>query len=81
MKIIDRLKNGYHNKSYFISAYDNSVYLINYKEILNISDTTIMVRFNNFKLIIKGKDFRIIRKSNIDLEIKGIVSNMEMIHE
>ena len=81
MKIIDRLKNGYRNKSYFISAYDNSIYLINYKEILNISDTTIMVRFNNFKLLIKGKDFRIIRKSNIDLEIKGIVSNMEMIHE
>ena len=81
MKIIDRLKNGYRNKSYFISAYDNSIYLINYKEILNISDTTIMVRFNNFKLLIKGKDFRIIRKSNTDLEIKGIVSNMEMIHE
>ena len=40
-----------------------------------------MVRFNNFKLIIKGKDFRIIRKSNTDVEIKGIVSNMEMIHE
>jgi len=81
MKIIDRLKNGYRNKSYFISVYDNSVYLINYKEILNISDTTIMVRFNNFKLLIKGKDFRIIRKSNTDLEINGLVSNMEMIHE
>ena len=81
MKVIDRLKYGFYNKDYFVSIYPNHIYIINYKSIIDFSNEIVKLSFLNFKLVIKGKDFKIIRKNKDELDITGLFSSMEIINE
>lgn len=80
MKIIERLKGNYLDKSFYISIYDSSIYLMNYKKIIKVTSENILVSFESFNLSILGSDFRILRKSKYDIELHGIVNNMEIIY-
>lgn len=81
MKIYERLKNNYFNKEYYISFNNNDIYIINYKKIIIFESNLIKIKFNNFDLKITGKDFKLSRKTNLELEIKGSFSKMEIINE
>ncbi|MBR5662572.1 MAG: YabP/YqfC family sporulation protein [Bacilli bacterium] len=79
MKVYDRLKSCFINKDYCISLSNNYIYIINYKEILEIDDKKIIVSFDNFSIVITGYNFKIKRKLNIEIEISGQFSKVEII--
>ena len=79
MKVYDRLKNYFINKDYYISFGKDYIYILNYKEILEISDKKIIISFENFLVAIDGYNFKIKRKLDIELEIAGQFSKMEII--
>lgn len=81
MKIYDRLKRSFINKDYYISFSKNYIYLINYKNIISFTSNLMKIQFSNFILVINGCDFRITRKTNIEIEISGKLSNMEIQNE
>lgn len=80
MKAIDRLKYGFRSKEYFISIYPDHIYVINYKDIIDFTGNNIILEFNDFKLKIKGLDFKIIRKNNCEIDILGFFNSMEIIN-
>ena len=81
MKVYDRLKSSFINKDYYISVSNNAVYIMNYKKIITFENKLIKLEFNNFILSIFGYDFKIKRKSKIELEISGDFSKMEITNE
>ena len=78
MKIIDRLKDGCKDKNYFISVYDDGIYIINYESIKLISEKIVKIKFNSFSVIIKGINLRVKRKAKYDLELSGKFTSMEI---
>lgn len=81
MKIYDRLKNGFIDKSYYISFSEKCIYIMNYKKIILFDNDVIKLDFNNFQLLIKGFDFKIKRKTKYELEITGNLSKVEILNE
>ena len=81
MKLYNRLKSGFINKDYYISVSNNNIYIMNYKSIVSFDDKLIKILFNKFMLIVSGCNFKIIRKSNIEIEVLGNFSKMEIENE
>ena len=81
MKTIDRLKNYFFDKDYFISIYKNHIYIINYLEVLDFNNNKIKIRFEKFILLINGIDFKITRKNKYEIELKGNISKLEIIND
>lgn len=80
MKVYDRLKSYFINKDYYISFSKDYIYILNYKEIQEINDKKIIIKFDNFSIIINGYNFKIKRKLDIEIEISGQFSKMEIIN-
>lgn len=80
MKVYDRLKSYFTNKDYYISFSKDYIYILNYKEIKELSDKKIIVSFDTFSIIINGYNFKIKRKLNIEIELSGQFSNMEILN-
>ena len=78
LKIIDRLKNSYKDKDYYISVYNNGIYIMNYESIKLVNNDLVEVLFKKFIVIIKGSDLKIKRKDKFDLELSGNFSSMEI---
>ena len=78
MKIIDRLKNSYKDKDYYISVYNDGIYIMNYESIKLVNNNLVEVLFKKFIVIIKGSDLKIKRKDKFDLELSGNFSSMEI---
>lgn len=81
MKVIDRLKEGFYNSDFYISVYPRHIYIINYIEIIDFSNTKLKIRFTDFILLVKGLDFKIKRKNKYELDIEGNFSSMELLNE
>ena len=81
MKVIDRLKEGFYKSDYYISVYPNHIYIINYKDIIDFSSSIVKLKFSDFMICIKGMNFKIIRKTNSEIDIKGLFSSVELLNE
>lgn len=81
MKTIERLKERFYSKDYYISFFPDHIYIINYKEVLDFSNTKIYLKFSNFNLKVYGNNFKIIRKTNYEIDIKGFFNKVELVNE
>ena len=82
MKVYDRLKNGFiSNNSYYISFSDNSIYILNYKDIDLVNDTKLKISFSNFSIEVIGINLTIKRKNKHEIELSGQISKMEIVNE
>ena len=81
MKVIDRIKNAIIDDDFFISIYKNHIYVINYDDIIDFGDNKIKLRINENIFFIYGRDFKLIRKNNKELDITGFFSKMETNNE
>ncbi len=73
--LIDYIKDN----DYLIGIYKNSIYIYNYKEIINISKIEIKIKLNNKDLIIKGKDLYIKKMENKEIYIEGVYKGIEFL--
>ena len=81
MHINEYLKDFLFDYQYFITFYNNSLYVFNFIKINKISNYEIMLEFLEFKLTIKGNDLYISKMNKNELTINGIITNMEYYYE
>ena len=81
MKVVDRFKENFINKDFFISLYENNLYLLNYISINEFNDHCLCIEFEKFRLIIKGTNLRIISKSEKEIVINGVINIVELSYE
>ena len=80
MKLIERIKNKF-SEGYFISVYENNIYVLNYQKIIKFNSEEILIKFDNKKVHIKGNNFTMFRKNEFEFELSGIINKMEFINE
>lgn len=81
LHINENLKNFIYDLNNYIAIYDNSLYVFNYQDLMHISKTNIILRFNNYKIEIEGINFKINKMTKQELKIVGKINNMRFIYE
>lgn len=81
MKMIDRFKTLGKEKKYYIALYPNTIYIINYQNIYNFTNSSCEIKLKDFTFKVKGLNLKIIRKTSDELEINGIINQVEYIYE
>lgn len=75
------IKEFIKDNKYKILIEENTICIRNYIRIDDITITNIKVKFNNMKLLIKGKNLIINRLDSCDLRIIGDIKGIEFINE
>lgn len=81
MHINDTIKNFLYDQKYFITMYDEVLYVFNYINLLKINKDEIILEFKDFKLIIWGMNFYITKMTKNEMKIKGIINKVEYKYE
>lgn len=71
--MLDVINNALRSNDYYICLYKNSVYVYNYREILNFSYDVILIKMKDFVLKIKGSDLHIKRMEHHELLVNGSI--------
>ena len=71
MNIINGLKNNYE-----INIHNNTIHIILYKKIVDISYNSITIEFNDFSIVIKGEKLLINKLNKDELSIQGIIKGI-----
>lgn len=81
MKVIDRIKNTINDNDFFVGIYKDHIYIVNYQNILDFNNERIKLCINENNFSIYGKGFKLVRKTNIEIDIQGYFSKMEFNNE
>ncbi len=81
MHIKDNLINFLYDKKYFINIYDNFIHVFNFKELVSLSDSLIILKFDGFKLNIDGSNLFITRLMPQEMLIKGNINKVGFLYE
>lgn len=77
----DTLTNFLFDLDDFITIYDNSLHVFNYKKLNKLSDEEIILSLNNRKIIIKGNYLKIKQMTKQELLINGKIMKVEFLYE
>lgn len=77
MHIKDNICNFIYDKEYFINIYQNYLHVFNYEKIISLEKTQIIFLFANFKLIVIGEDFHVLKMLNKEILIKGNIKEIK----
>ncbi len=81
MHIKDNLINFLYDKKYFITIYDNYVYVFNYLELVLLTDNKIILKMDAFNVCITGHSLFITKMLPKEILIKGKISNIGFSYE
>ena len=81
MHIKDNLINFLYDKEYFISIYNNYIHIFNYKELITLSNSLIILKLDKFNLEINGESLFITKMMPNEILIKGKIKNVGIIYE
>ena len=81
MHIRENLTNFLYDKNYFISIYDNYIYVYNYFDLLLLTDTKIILKLEKFNLTINGENLYISKLLPKEILIKGKIVNIGIDYE
>ena len=70
-----------YDKKYFITMYENYLYIYNFQEIITLTNELIELSIENFKLKITGNDLKIKKINSSELLIEGNIINIGKIYE
>ena len=76
MNIYNNIRNFICDNNNFICILDNKIYLYNIISIEEISNTKLVVLFNNKKVIVNGNDIKLLRSENRELELTGVIERI-----
>ena len=79
--MFNNLKNYFVDNNYVINIYENYFHIYKFTKINHLSDDEIIIEINNFKVIIKGKDFLVSKMLDNEILIKGSISDMRFVYE
>ena len=81
MHLSEYLKNFLYDKNYFITMYENFLYIYNFQEIITLTNELIMLSIENFKIKITGSDLKIKKINSSELLIEGNIISIGKIYE
>ena len=70
-----------YDKNYFITMYENFLYIYNFQEIITLTNELIMLSRENFKIKITGSDLKIKKINSSELLIEGNIISIGKIYE
>lgn len=70
-----------YDKKYFITMYENYLYIYNFQEIITLTNELIMLSIENVKLKITGNDLKIKKINSSELLIEGNIISIGKIYE
>ena len=70
-----------YDKNYFITMYENFLYIYNFQEIITLTNELIMLSIENFKIKINGSDLKIKKINSSELLIEGNIISIGKIYE
>ena len=70
-----------YDKNYFITMYENFLYIYNFQEIITLTNELIMLSIENFKIKITGSDLKIKKINSSELLIEGNIISLGKIYE
>ena len=70
-----------YDKNYFITMYENFLYIYNFQEIITLTNELIMLSIENFKIKITGSDLKIKKINSSELLIEGNFISIGKIYE
>lgn len=70
-----------YDKNYFITMYENFLYIYNFQEIIILTNELIMLSIENFKIKITGSDLKIKKINSSELLIEGNIISIGKIYE
>lgn len=70
-----------YDKNYFITMYENFLYIYNFQEIITLTNEFIMLSIENFKIKITGSDLKIKKINSSELLIEGNIISIGKIYE
>lgn len=70
-----------YDKNYFITMYENFLYIYNFQEIITLTNKLIMLSIENFKIKITGSDLKIKKINSSELLIEGNIISIGKIYE
>ena len=70
-----------YDKNYFITMYENFLYIYNFQEIITLINELIMLSIENFKIKITGSDLKIKKINSSELLIEGNIISIGKIYE
>lgn len=70
-----------YDKNYFITMYENFLYIYNFQEIITLTNELIMLSIENFKIKITGSDLKIKKIYSSELLIEGNIISIGKIYE
>lgn len=77
----DSLKNFLFDLDNFITIYENSLHVFNYKKLDKLSDNEIIILLEDKFINIKGKNMKIKQMTKQELLIKGVILKVEFLYE
>lgn len=79
--ISESLKNFLFDLDYFITSYENVLYVFNYQDLELLTDKEIILSIANFKLKIVGSDLTIKKMTKKELKIIGTIMKLEYVYD
>ena len=81
MHIKENLVNFLYDKKYFITLYDEFIYVFNYQELTNLSEKEIILKMPNFNLCIIGENLYVTKLLPNEILIKGTIKKVGKTYE
>lgn len=79
MKLLNHVRGFLIDEEYYIDIYENKIHVFHYIDILKLQDEEIILQMSDFKLVLKGVNFRVSRLENREILISGVLDSLEMI--
>ncbi len=76
MKILENIRSFLYDKEYFINIFDNYVYVFNYLDLINFSETAIQLQMENFKVAVEGENLSIVKMMEKEILIEGTIKKV-----
>lgn len=70
-----------YDKNYFVTMYENFLYIYNFQEIITLTNELIMLSIENFKIKITGSGLKIKKINSSELLIEGNIISIGKIYE
>lgn len=81
LNIKNTIMDFLYDKKYFITMYENFLYIYNFQEIIILTNELIMLSIENFKIKITGSDLKIKKINSSELLIEGNIISIGKIYE
>ncbi len=78
MHLTNKVRSFLIDQNYYIDIYDHFVHVFQYIDILKLQDEEIILQMDEFKLIIKGANFRVKRLENREILISGTLEFLKI---